>query len=59
LQRVIGVQELTVAAAHNGDYRLLVQALLAEGHVLTRQQAEALADALLAAQQQWLPHFQH
>lgn len=57
LQRVIGVQELTVAVALNGDYRLLVQALLAEGHVLTRQQAESLADALLAAQRQWLPHF--
>jgi alpha-galactosidase/6-phospho-beta-glucosidase family protein len=57
LQRVIGIQELTAAAALNGDYRLLVQALLAEGHVLTRQQAEALADALLAAQRQWLPHF--
>jgi alpha-galactosidase len=57
LQRVIGVQELTVAAALSGDYRLLVQALLADGHVFTRQQAEALADALLAAQRQWLPHF--
>lgn len=57
LQRVIGVQELTVAAALNGDYHLLIQALLAEGHVLTRQQAEALADALLAAQKQWLPRF--
>jgi alpha-galactosidase len=57
LQRVIGVQELTVAAALSGDYRLLVQALLADGHVFTRQQAEALADALLAAHQQWLPHF--
>ncbi|MBE7551698.1 MAG: hypothetical protein HS126_11565 [Anaerolineales bacterium] len=59
LQRVIGVQELTAAAALNGDYHLLVQALLAEGHVFTRQQAEALADALLTAQQQWLPRFHH
>jgi alpha-galactosidase len=57
LQRVIGIQELTVAAALSGSYQLLIQALLAEGHVCTRQQAEALADALLAAQREWLPHF--
>lgn len=57
LQRVIGVQELTVAAALSGSYQLLVQALLAEGHVSTRQQAQALADALLAAQREWLPNF--
>ncbi len=57
LQRVIGIQELTVAAALSGSYPLLVQALLAEGHVCTRQQAQALADALLAAQRDWLPQF--
>ena len=57
LQRVIGVQELTVAAALSGDRRLVVQAMLADGHVFTRQQAEALTDALLEAQREWLPYF--
>jgi alpha-galactosidase len=57
LQRVIGVQELTVEAALKGDRQLVVQALLADGEVLTQQQAEALTDALLNAQRQWLPQF--
>lgn len=57
LQRVIGVQELTVEAALQGDRRLVVQALLADGDVLTRPQAERLADALLEAQRPWLPRF--
>jgi alpha-galactosidase len=57
LQRVIGVQELTVAAALSGDRQLVVQAMLADGHVLTRERAEALTDALLEAQREWLPHF--
>jgi len=57
LQRVIGVQELTVAAALSGDRQLVVQAMLADGNVLTREQAEALTDALLEAQREWLPNF--
>lgn len=57
LQRVIGIQELTAEAALAGDRRLVVQAMLADGHVLTWEQAEALTDALLEAQREWLPHF--
>ncbi len=57
LLRVIGVQELTVEAALRGDRRLVVQAMLADGHVFTREQAEKLTDALLEAQREWLPHF--
>ncbi|MCD6291030.1 MAG: hypothetical protein J7M34_11050 [Anaerolineae bacterium] len=57
LLRVIGVQELTTEAALRGDRRLVVQALIADGHVFTREQAEKLTDALLEAQREWLPHF--
>lgn len=57
LQRVIGVQELTVEAALKGDRQLVVQAMLADGDVLTKAQAEALTDALLDAQREWLPQF--
>ncbi|MFQ5340645.1 MAG: hypothetical protein ACE5F6_03765 [Anaerolineae bacterium] len=57
LQRVIGVQDLTVAAALSGDRRLVLQAMLADGHVFTREQAETLTDALLDAQREWLPNF--
>ena len=57
LQRVIGVQELTVEAALRGERRLVVQALLADGDVLSRSQAEAMTDALLQAHRAWLPHF--
>ncbi len=57
LRRVIGVQELTVEAALSGDRRLVVQALLADGTVLTQDQAEALTDALLEAQAEYLPRF--
>ena len=57
LQRVIGVQELTAEAALKGDRQLVVQAMLADGDVLIREDAEALTDALLNAQRQWLPQF--
>jgi alpha-galactosidase len=57
LQRVIGVQELTVEAALSGDRQLVVQAMLADGTVLTQNQAEALTDALLEAQAEYLPRF--
>lgn len=57
LQRVIGVQELTVEAALQGSRGLLVQALLADGNVFTLKQAGALADALLDVQREWLPNF--
>jgi alpha-galactosidase len=57
LQRVVGVQELTVDAALKGGRQLVVQAMLADGDVLIREDAEALTDALLNAQRQWLPQF--
>jgi len=57
LQRVIGVQELTVEAALKGDRQLVLQAMLADGDVRTENEAEALTDALLDAQREWLPQF--
>jgi len=57
LQRIIGMQELTVAAALSGKRNLVVQAMLADGHVLTQQQAEKLTDALLEVHREWLPNF--
>ena len=57
LQRVIGVEELTVEAALKADRNLFVQALIADQNVQTLKQAEELADALLEAQKQWLPNF--
>jgi alpha-galactosidase/6-phospho-beta-glucosidase family protein len=57
LLRVIGVEELTVEASLKGSRQLFVQALLADENVQTLPQAEALADALLDAQRQWLPNF--
>ena len=57
LWRVIGVHELTVEAALKSDYNLVVQAMIADGNVYNRKQAEALTDALLDAQRQWLPQF--
>lgn len=55
--RVIGVEELTVEASLKGSHSLFVQALLADKNVHTLPQAEALADALLETQRQWLPNF--
>jgi alpha-galactosidase len=57
LQRVIGVEELTVEAALKADRKLFVQALIADQNVQTLKQAEELADALLEAQKRWLPNF--
>jgi len=57
LLRVIGVIELTVDAALKADRQLFVQALIADGTVFTLKQAEALADALLEAQKEWLPNY--
>jgi alpha-galactosidase/6-phospho-beta-glucosidase family protein len=57
LQRVIGVEELTVEAALKADRNLFVQALIADQNVQTLDQVEELADALLEAQKQWLPNF--
>jgi alpha-galactosidase len=57
LLRVVGVHELTVEAALKGSRQLVVQAMLADGDVLTRAQAEALTDAMLDAQRAWLPRF--
>jgi alpha-galactosidase len=57
LQRVIGVQELTVEAALKADRGLVVQALIADGLVFTLKQANEIADALLNAQREWLPNF--
>ena len=57
LERHLAVQALTVEAALTGDRRLVVQAMLAEGHVREPSQAEALTDALVDAHRSWLPQF--
>ena len=49
--------EITVDAALQGSRDLLVQALLYDRCVTSRRVAQALADDLLAANRQWLPHF--
>lgn len=57
LQRIIGLQELTVTAALKGERQLVVQAMMADGHVFTQERAVALTDALLEAHREWLPRF--
>jgi alpha-galactosidase/6-phospho-beta-glucosidase family protein len=56
-QRIWGAQELAVEAAMSGDRKLVLQALMASLTVNTRAEAERLADALLNAHREYLPHF--
>lgn len=56
-QRIWGAQELTVEASMSGDRKLVLQALIASLTVNTRADAEKLADALLEAHREHLPHF--
>ncbi|MCL6454175.1 MAG: hypothetical protein K6T78_11245 [Alicyclobacillus sp.] len=57
LERRIQVVDLTVEAARTGDRGLVVQALLADGSVTSRETAELLADDLLRAHREYLPRF--
>ncbi|MGQ9632544.1 MAG: family 4 glycosyl hydrolase [bacterium] len=57
LQRVIGVQELTVEAALTGDRNILVQALIADGNVSSPGEAGKMADEMLRAHAEYLPQF--
>jgi alpha-galactosidase len=57
LAHIIAVQELMVDAAIEGERKMVVQALVAAGHVHTLEEASALADALLNVQKEWLPRF--
>jgi len=56
-QRIWGAHELTVEASMKGDRKLVLQALMASLTVNTRADAEQLADALLDAHREYLPHF--
>lgn len=57
LSHIIAVQELMVDAALEGDRNMVVQALVAAGHVHTLKEGSELADALLNVQRKWLPRF--
>ncbi len=57
MQRIAGAQELAVEAALSGDRKMVLQALIASCTVNTRADAEKVADALLNAHREHLPHF--
>ncbi len=58
LQLIVQEEELAVEAALTGQRRLVVQALAVSPALAQKDQAEELADELLAAQARWLPQFQ-
>ncbi|MGE5597942.1 MAG: hypothetical protein ACM3XS_01010 [Bacteroidota bacterium] len=57
LQRIIAVQELTVAAALQADRKLAVQALVAGETVKTEAEAEKVMDVILETHRDYLPQF--
>ena len=57
IARKVAAIRLTVSAALNGDRRLFVEVLLADGAVTDRDTAEALAEDLLEAHRAYLPNF--
>jgi alpha-galactosidase len=57
LQRIIGVQELTVDAALSGDRRMVLQALMAGLTVRTKPEAEKMLDVILETHREFLPTF--
>jgi len=58
LESIVAEEELAVEAALTGDRNLVLQALLASPMLINKDAAPALANELLAAQQDWLPQFQ-
>jgi len=57
LQRIIGVQELTVDAALTGNRQLILQALIAGLTVKTKPEAEKMLEAILDTHREFLPAF--
>lgn len=57
LQRIIGVQELTVDAALTGNRQLILQALIAGLTVKTKPEAEKMLDVILDTHRDFLPAF--
>ncbi|UCC63836.1 MAG: hypothetical protein JSV36_01910 [Anaerolineae bacterium] len=55
--RKLTAAQLTVEAALTGDRRLFVEALLADGSVTDPEMAGRMANELLEAHRQYLPHF--
>jgi alpha-galactosidase/6-phospho-beta-glucosidase family protein len=57
LQRIIGVQELTVEATLRADRRMIVQALIAGLTVKTKPEAEKMIEVILETHREYLPTF--
>jgi alpha-galactosidase len=57
LQRIIGVQELTVDAAITGDRQLILQALMAGLTVKTKPEAEKMLEVIIDTHREFLPEF--
>jgi alpha-galactosidase len=57
LQRITGIQELTVDAAITGDRQLILQALMAGLTVKTKHEAEKMLDVILDTHRDFLPAF--
>ena len=57
MRREVDIQQLTVAAAVNGDRKLALQALLLDPTVRSYAQATHMLDELLDAQRAYLPQF--
>jgi alpha-galactosidase/6-phospho-beta-glucosidase family protein len=57
LLRIIGAQELTVAAALKADRKLAIQALVAGETVRTEAEAERMMDVILETHREYLPQF--
>lgn len=57
VRRHVDAHEITVEAALSGDRRLVVEAMLTEGFLASPAEARALTEAMLRAQQAFLPQF--
>ena len=57
LQRIIGVQELTVEATLRADRRMIVQAFIAGLTVKTKPEAEKMIEVILETHREYLPTF--
>jgi len=56
--KYLDIGEITVDAALEGSRDLFVEAVVQEGHMLTRKETEQMVDELIAAQIAYLPQFQ-
>ena len=57
LQRIIGVQELTVDAALSGNRQMILQALIAGLTVRTKSEAEKLLDVIIGTHKDYMPEW--